>query len=107
MFNKLRKNYNFLCRPSQIYVLISAVAIIAMLVQNIAEPNRYCVGKYSCRLSFNNLFVFAAKVLYVVFWAIVLDSLCKNGYKDLAWTIVLLPFILLAIMIALFIMSQI
>ena len=106
MFDKLRKNYNILCRPSQVYVLISAVAIIAMLVQNIAEPHKYCVGKFSCRLNFNNLFVFAAKVLYVVFWAIVLDSLCKNGYKDLAWAIVLLPFILLGLMIALFMMSQ-
>lgn len=106
MFDKLRKNYNILCRPSQVYVLISAVAIIAMLIQNIAEPHKYCVGKFSCRLTFNNLFVFAAKVLYVVFWAIVLDSLCKNGYKDLAWAIVLLPFILLGLMIALFMMSQ-
>ena len=106
MFDKLRKNYNFLCRPSQVYVLISAVAIISMLLQNVSDPNKYCVGKYSCRLSFNNLFVFAIKVLYVVFWAIVLDSLCKNGYKNLAWSIVLVPFIILAIAIALFIMSQ-
>ena len=106
MFNKLRKNYNVLCRPSQVYVLISAVAIIAMLIQNIAEPNKYCVGSYSCKISFNNLFVFAAKILYLIFWAIVLDSLCKNGYKDLAWGITLLPFILLAILIVLFMVSH-
>lgn len=106
MFDKLRKKYNVLCSPSQVYVLISAVAIIAMLMQNITEPNKYCIGKYSCKLKFNNLFVFAAKVLYVIFWAIVLDSLCKNGYKNLAWVIVLMPFILLFLLTLLFILSQ-
>lgn len=106
MLTKLRKNYNLLCTPSQVYVLISAIAIVAMLLQNIAEPRKYCIGRFSCQLNFNNLFVFAVKVLYVIFWAIVLDSLCKNGYKDLAWAIVLLPFFLLFLMIALFMMSR-
>ena len=106
MFKQLRKNYNLLCSPSQVYVLISAVAIIAMLIQNVAEPHKYCVGRFSCKLNFNNLLMFAAKVLYVVFWAIILDSLCKNGYKRLAWGIVLLPFLLLALLVALFIMYK-
>lgn len=107
MIKNLRKNYNLLCTPSQVYVLISAVAIITMLIQNIAEPRKYCIGRFSCQLNFNNLFLFAMKVLYVVFWAIVLDSLCKNGYKDLAWSIVLLPFFLLFLMIVLFVVSQV
>lgn len=104
MFNNLRKNYNKLCSPSQVYVLISAIAIVAMLVQNISEPKKYCLGGYSCKLNFNNLLMFAFKVLYVIFWAIVLDSLCKNGYRDLAWAIVLLPFITLFILVVGFIM---
>jgi ABC-type polysaccharide transport system permease subunit len=107
MLNNLRKNYNLLCTPSQVYVLISAIAIVTMLLQNLSEPRKYCIGRYSCKLNFNNLFLFVMKLLYVVFWAIVLDSLCKNGYKDLAWAIVLLPFFLLFLLIVLFIFSQV
>lgn len=106
MFGALRKNYNSLCSPAQLYVFISAVSIIAMLAQNWSEPKKYCVGMFSCNLDFNNLFIFLVKVLYVVFWAIVLDSLCKNGYKDLAWTIVLLPFVAFFLLIALFMFSR-
>lgn len=106
MFSNLRKQYNLLCSPSQFYVFLSVVAIIFMLIQNLSEPKKYCVGMYSCNISFNNLFLFVAKILYVVFWAIVLDSLCKNGYTDLAWAIVLMPFITLFLIVALFIMSN-
>lgn len=106
MIKNLRKNYNLLCTPSQVYVLISAIAIITMLIQNINEPRKYCIGRLSCHLKFNNLFLFIVKVLYVIFWAIVLDSLCKNGYKDLAWAIVLLPFFLLFLLVVLFIIAQ-
>jgi ABC-type polysaccharide transport system permease subunit len=106
MIKNLRKNYNLLCSPAQVYILISAIAIITMLIQNINEPRKYCIGRLSCHLNFNNLFLFIVKVLYVIFWAIVLDSLCKNGYKDLAWAIVLLPFFLLFLLVVLFIMAQ-
>ena len=106
MFGDLRKKYNLLCSPAQMYVFISVVALVAMLIQNISEPNKYCVGMYSCKINFNNMILFAMKILYVVFWAIVLDSLCKNGYKDLAWAIVLLPFIALFILIALFMIAN-
>jgi ABC-type polysaccharide transport system permease subunit len=107
MLTNLRKNYNLLCTPSQVYVLISAIAIVTMLLQNLNEPRKYCIGRYSCKLNFNNLLLFVMKVLYVIFWAIILDSLCKNGYKDLAWAIVLLPFFLLFLLIVLFIFSQV
>ena len=106
MFDNLRKKYNFLCTPSQIYVLLSAVTIIGILLQNISESHRYCVGNIACSLQFNNLFIFAGKVVWMLFWAIVLDSLCKNGYKRLAWIVVLFPIIALLLASVFFIFSQ-
>lgn len=106
LINKLRKNYNILCTPAQLYIFISLIAVIAMLFQNLNEPKKYCIGKYSCNLNFNNVLLFAAKLIYIIFWTIVLDSLCKNGYTELAWAIVLLPFIAFFLLIGLFLFSQ-
>jgi len=107
MLANLRKQYNILCTPAQLYVFISLIAIVTMLIQNMSEPKKYCVGQYSCNLSFNNLFLFGAKLLYVLLWTIILDSLCKNGYTELSWAIVLLPFIMMFIVIGMFLFSQI
>ena len=106
MFNDLRKKYNILCTPSQIYVLISAVTIIGMLLQNVTESHKYCVGNLSCNIQFNNLFIFAGKLVWMLFWAIVLDSLCKNGYKRLAWMLVVLPIVALLLASVFFVFSQ-
>jgi hypothetical protein len=106
MFNNLRKQYNILCTPAQLYVFLSLIAIVTMLIQNMSEPNKYCVGRYSCYLNFNNLLLFGAKLLYVLLWTIILDSLCKNGYTELSWAIVLLPFIMMFVMVGVFLFSQ-
>ena len=47
------------------------------------------------------MLVLAMKVLYVVFWTVVLDALCKYGLKKLAWVLVLLPFVLFAVVFGL------
>ena len=106
MLNNLRKQYNVLCRPAQIYILISLIAVLAMLTQNVTNPNKYCVGKYSCKLNFSNLFVFAAKLLYIAVWTIILNSLCQTGYKKLSWVFVLIPLVLFFLLIGLFLISM-
>ena len=101
MFADLRKRYNLLCSPAQLYVFMSLLSIVVMFLQNMTETRKYTIGMFTRTLSFSNLFMFLAKMVYVVVWAIILDSLCKNGYKDLAWTIVLLPFVLMFVLIGL------
>jgi len=44
--------------------------------------------------------MFVAKVLYVIFWTFVLNTLCNYGYYKLSWFILLLPFIIFFIVIA-------
>lgn len=99
MFSNLQKQFNTLCTPSQFYLVLSIFAVILMLIQNKDNTNKYCVGNYSCNLPFSNIFLFIVKLLMILFWTIVLDSLCKNGYTNLAWVVVLFPFILMALMI--------
>ena len=37
--------------------------------------------------------IFMMKLIYIVGWTSILHYLCKNGYKNLSWFLVLLPFI--------------
>lgn len=90
---------NKLCTPAHIYFLISLVSILILAFQNLGNVNKYCVGNYECMVS-STLGVFIVKMLYIIFWTWVLNTLCRAGYNRLSWFIFLLPFISMFILIA-------
>lgn len=83
-----------LCTPATIYLVLSAIGIIMIAFQNYGmSSNMYCVGNVQCPVQ-SNVPIFIMKILYVAFWTFVLNSLCNYGYNQLAWFLLLLPFIL-------------
>lgn len=93
-----------LCTPAYIYLVISVIAIVVGIIQNMGNASTYCMGNYSCEVS--NLFlIFIVKFAYVIFWTWVLNLICQSGAPYVAWALLLLPFILMFILIALFMMS--
>ena len=87
-------NLKKLCSPASIYFVISMIAFLIILVQNVGgESNILCVGDYKCDIGnvFVSLFV---NLLYIVFWTFVLDLMCKNGYEKISWVLVLMPILL-------------
>lgn len=101
----MMKQYNALCNPARFYVLISLFSILVMAIQNLGNTDKYCLGMYNCDLTFPTFLVFVGKLLYVLFWTFVLNSLCENKYTNLAWFLVLLPFVGLFIILGLFILT--
>ena len=97
-------NIKQLCSPAYVYLVISTISLILLLVQNIGNTNTYCVGNYACKA--NTLSVFIGKVLYIAFWTFALNYICKKGYKQVAWFILLLPFISLFILLGLLILHR-
>lgn len=89
-----------LCTPSYVYLVISSVALFIMIFQNFGNINKYCVGSYTCDVSSTAL-IFIIKALYILFWTWVLNLICKAGAPSIAWFLVLLPFILFFVFIAL------
>ena len=92
-----------LCTPAYVYLVISAIGYVILIFQNSQNTNAYCVGDYECQVP-NTALVFIVKAIYVIFWTFVLDSICKGGGKNgknISWFLVLIPFILMAIAIAL------
>lgn len=94
------KTLQKLCTPAHVYFLISLVSLLIMAFQNLGNVNKYCVGNYECTVT-STLGVFAVKMLYVVFWTWVLNTLCRAGYTRLSWFIFLFPFISMFVLIAL------
>lgn len=88
-----------LCTPATIYLVLSAIGIILIAFQNYGmSPNMYCVGNVRCPVQTTTP-IFIMKILYVAFWTFILNALCSYGYNQLAWFLLLLPFILFFVMI--------
>ena len=105
----LSKIVKKLCTPARFYLGISIFMILLITVQNLFNnnSNELCVGSYKSDISeFTNITVLLLfKILYVIFWTWLLNILCKNGLKSVSWFLVLLPFILFAVSIALLMYS--
>ena len=104
----LNKTYKSLCSPAQFYIVISVILGGLMLVQNLfnGDVTELCVGSYTCDISHIAIF-FIVKTLYILFWTWVLNLLCKKGLKTLSWFLVLVPFVLFALLLGVFIYEDI
>jgi H+/Cl- antiporter ClcA len=89
-----------LCTPAYVYFVISVIALIVMGFQNMGNLNTYCLGSYSCDVTSVTL-IFLVKIAYVLLWTWILNLICRAGVPELAWFLVLLPFVLLFILIGL------
>ena len=92
------KSLKQLCTPAYIYFLLSVICIIIMVIQNIGNRRILTLGSMSVPVPSTAL-VLVIKVIAVLFWTWVLNLMCKDGHKEIAWFLVLLPFLLLFFML--------
>jgi hypothetical protein len=76
---KLSQKFRELCTPAQLYFVISVITIIIALANGL------------------KLAVVLIKCLFVIVWTFLLNFLCKKGYKNISWFLVLLPYIIMMI----------
>jgi len=103
---KVEKIIKKLCKPAYIYFMLSALSLILLAIQNFGQNTVYCVGCLSYNVS-SVISIFLSKALYVVFWTWMLNKLCKLGFTNFSWFLVLFPFILYFILVGLIIAGQI
>jgi hypothetical protein len=90
-----------LCSPALLYLVLSVSTLLIILLQNLSTPeNAYCVGSVQCTTNYK-VTAFVLKVLYTAFWTFVLNSICFSGYEWVSWLLVLIPFLLMFLLIAL------
>lgn len=93
-----------LCTPAYVYLVLSALSIIAMMFQNAGNSTQFCIGEYACPVPHTSA-VFISQILYVAFWTFILNSICKAGYKSFSWFLVLFPIMLMFVSIGLMILT--
>jgi hypothetical protein len=94
-----------LCTPAYVYLVISVVSILVLMFQNGGNTNTYCVGSFECPVA-NTSLIFLGEIIYVIFWTFILNLICKSGYKNISWFLVLLPFVLFFVLLGLMILKQ-
>ena len=83
-----------LCTPALVYLFVSIIGLIVSAYQNMGNTKRYFLGTVSKPVT-NTLLVFMIKIVYVLFWTWILNLICNDGHKGVAWFLVLIPFLLL------------
>jgi len=99
------KKLKDLCTPSLLYFVISTIALVLVLFQNLGNVNSYHVGSFSCRVP-NTAMVFIIKFIYILFWTYVLNLICRDGHVELSWLLVLLPWLLIIVMIGMLMLNM-
>lgn len=99
------KKMGDLCSPSLVYFVISVLAVLMMIIQNLGSSTKYNLGNFSMNVPSVTL-VFIVKIMYILFWTWILNLICKDGHKEIAWLLVLLPFILLFVIIGLVMLNR-
>jgi H+/Cl- antiporter ClcA len=94
------KTLKELCTPAYVYFILSVIGIIASVIQNMGNKNVYKMGMFSAKVP-STILVFLVKIVYVLFWTWILNLICKDGHKEIAWFLVLIPFILLFVIMGL------
>jgi hypothetical protein len=87
-----------LCTPARVYFILAFVSLFLIATQNIGNKKQYCIGRVKCNVP-NTMAVFLVKILYALFWTWILHLICKSGYKDVAWFLVLFPFVFMLVLL--------
>ena len=102
---KYLKDFKKLCTPASAYLFINVIIFVSIAIQNFGNTTQYCVGQYRCNVP-NTFSMFLFKAVYILFWTFILNAICKAGYKEVSWFMVLLPIILLFIIIGIVILNS-
>lgn len=91
-----------LCTPAYVYLILSIIGLVMMAVQNVGNSSVFCLGNYSCDVSnVGTYVVIGIQLLVVLLWTWILNLICKAGVPMLSWFLVILPFLLMFIALAL------
>ena len=94
-----------LCTPALIYLILSMITLAVMALQNIFNVDTYCLGHFECQTTNAIWLIFVIKFIYVLFWTWILNLICKAGYTNVSWFLLLIPYILFFVIIMMMMMG--
>ena len=94
-----------ICPPAMLYLVLSTIGFLGILLQNCNTSKEYIIGDIVVKTPCHNAWFFIGKVIYIAIWTWLLNLLCSKGYTIVSWFLVLLPFITMFVLIAIFMLS--
>ena len=93
-----------LCTPAFVYLALSVFGLLLIVIENLnSGDDKLCIAQQKCNVT-NKPGIMILNVLYILFWTFILDLLCKSGYTNLSWLILLLPIIMYVITLVLMVL---
>ena len=99
------KSVKFLCKPAKLYLFLSVFLLLSMIIQNLGKNNILCFGPLEC-YEVNKIALLLIKLLYIGFWKFILQMICKGGYTNVSWALVLLPIILFGLTLVMYMLNR-
>ena len=99
------KSVKFLCKPAKLYLFLSVFLLLSMIIQNLGKNNVLCFGPLEC-YEVNKITLLLIKLLYIGFWTFTLQMICKGGYTNVSWALVLLPIILFGLTLVMYMLNR-
>jgi len=81
----MREEFNKLCSPAKFYFVIALISIFIALFSKVYVS------------------VILVKVIFAFIYTYILNLLCKKGYKNFSWFLVLFPYIVMLLFVMRFI----
>uniref|UniRef100_A0A6C0HSW1 Uncharacterized protein n=1 Tax=viral metagenome TaxID=1070528 RepID=A0A6C0HSW1_9ZZZZ len=98
-----RHQFSNLCPPALIYFVVSMIAVLVCIMQNLGSKNGCKIG--SMMIKGNPIMMLVFKIIFILFWTWILSLICKAGYVGISWLLILAPFILMLFMALLIIQN--
>ena len=90
-----RQEFANLCPPALIYFIVSTFALVMCILQNLGSRNGCKIGLLVLRG--NPLIMIIIKMIFILIWTWILSLICRAGYVNISWFLILAPFILMLI----------
>lgn len=85
----IKNDFNGMCLPSKIYLVVSALSIIFSMVGMLGL---LFTSKLFGKQFISVLFRYILAILVIIFWTFTLQLFCDNGYEWLSWGIIILRY---------------
>lgn len=107
--------FDKLCTPAQIYLIISFVLVILSyfglnaVSQQITlnQSNNSFLQSLNFTYQKDTKTSYVVQVLFIVLWTWLLSYLCRKGFSNLSWFLVLLPWVLMFLAFFVYILETI
>lgn len=80
-----------LCPPAYVYLVITIISNIYFLINYGSNYTEYCRGHTNC-INLSIIGLLLGEWLVSIIWITILNVVCKKGYTEISWVLMILPY---------------